>query len=596
MTSLIICAMETFQLSEKQFLIIHRIKIRAPPRTALKKLRIQICQAIPEIAEVDINVIVSEYCKFEYTYWFQPDNLYQHFVTVRDSLLEMSKDPIRYLWTHENPLFIRRKGKWTNEECFLLQSIFNNARQRPNFSLVSLCFPGRTGQQIYTKFCQMVGVNEITDARNLPKECRAQIDPLLNQIFLPSTEKILARTLTELALKGVQVTVDVIKCKAKELFELPWILAERATYQLFALNQKEITNQGEYTDEFIEKSRELEEIATGIFILNEDRDEVTVEESLNHFLQAHSLKIPEFSPYWIKTFSRRNRFSWRIAHYARRGAIDQRYVNDFIQILAKAISIYGENLVFNMDETSVRVNNGSTRSLAPIGMEEVVVDAKRNSKECFTVIGTCTLISCKPLVILTKGITEAATSKFRASDKTEVWPTGNQQGWMNEDMMIQYLNHLHFKYADTFPCALLLDCYKAHRTTRVKQEAQKLGIKLVYVPANGTGKYQPLDRRVFGIVKAKLRSLAKSKIFSDEERFSVITGHLMTAWDQITPQHLISAWSIPGLAEACRKLENKEKGAEIMDQLEDEIDEEMPDDEEEDFSFDSDSDDLDYRH
>lgn len=38
----------------------------------------------------------------------------------------------------------------------------------------------------------------------------------------------------------------------------------------------------------------------------------------------------------------------------------------------------------------------------------------------------------------------------------------------------------------------------------------------------------------------------------------------MIAFDQITPQHLIFAWSIPGLTEDCRKLENKEKKAEIV--------------------------------
>ena len=100
--------------------------------------------------------------------------------------------------------------------------------------------------------------------------------------------------------------------------------------------------------------------------------------------------------------------------------------------------------------------------------------------------------------------------------------------------MIKYLNHLHINYSDTFPCALLLDCYRAHRTDDVKEEVRKLGIKLIYVPSNGTGKYQPLDRRIFWILKSKLRSLAKSEIFSVDDLFASITNHLILAWDQIT--------------------------------------------------------------
>lgn len=94
MTSLIICAMETFQYSEEQFLIIHRIKISATPRTSLKKLLTQVFQAIPEFGEFDIDIIQPEYSNLEYTYCFQPNNLYQHFVSVKDSLLEMSIDLI----------------------------------------------------------------------------------------------------------------------------------------------------------------------------------------------------------------------------------------------------------------------------------------------------------------------------------------------------------------------------------------------------------------------------------------------------------------------------------------------------------------------
>lgn len=133
----------------------------------------------------------------------------------------------------------------------------------------------------------------------------------------------------------------------------------------------------------------MEVIANDIFNTEE---EAFVDQNFNESFKEFALKVPNFSPVWISSFGRRNRFSWRIAHYARRGSIDYNYVAKYITYVASAIALYGENLVFNIDETSCRINNGSKRSLAPITWEEVVVDARRNSKECFTVIGTCSLV------------------------------------------------------------------------------------------------------------------------------------------------------------------------------------------------------------
>lgn len=246
---------------------------------------------------------------------------------------------------------------------------------------------------------------------------------------------------------------------------------------------------------------------------------------------------------------KRNRLSWRTAHYARRGSIDKRYVEIFLELVAAGFNKNGEALVFNMDETSVRINNGSTRTLGKIELEEIVINAKRNEKECFSTIATCSLIEKKPLIILSKGTTELSTLKFRASDNPLVWETGNQQGWTNSNIMIQYLKELHSNWAKEFPCALLLDCYSAHRTKEVRKLAKQLKIELIYIPANGTGLFQSLDRRIFGIVKSKLRSFSKCSIYSGKDRFATITNLLIKAWSEVSKENLESAWNIPGLVE-----------------------------------------------
>lgn len=47
----------------------------------------------------------------------------------------------------------------------------------------------------------------------------------------------------------------------------------------------------------------------------------------------------------------------------------------------------------------------------------------------------------------------------------------------------------------------ILDVYRSHITESVKNEAKKLGINLIFVPACATGWLQPLDRGVFSVFK-----------------------------------------------------------------------------------------------
>ena len=142
------------------------------------------------------------------------------------------------------------------------------------------------------------------------------MDHHFNQTFLPSVEKWIAKDLTDLALKEVQVTMEEIQTREQTLYKQPLRVAERATYQLFILNKKRIYDYQNYVDEFIEKCRELEVIANDIFNTEE---EAFVDQNFNESFKEFALKVPNFSPVWISSFGRRNHFSWRIAHYARRG-------------------------------------------------------------------------------------------------------------------------------------------------------------------------------------------------------------------------------------------------------------------------------------
>lgn len=99
--------------------------------------------------------------------------------------------------------------------------------------------------------------------------------------------------------------------------------------------------------------------------------------------------------------------------------------------------------------------------------------------------------------------------------------------------------------------ALVLDVYKTHRVESVKEFAKSLNIKLIFVPACGTGDYQPLDRRIFGILKMHIRNdvIYQNDIRSGKDRFTVIKAALKRGWESISQKALESAWNIPFLEE-----------------------------------------------
>lgn len=75
------------------------------------------------------------------------------------------------------------------------------------------------------------------------------------------------------------------------------------------------------------------------------------------------------------------------------------------------------------------------------------------------------------------------------------------------------MKYVHKNLAHNNQCALILDVHPSHRTQKVTETAGRLKIELIYVPANGTGIFQPLDNKIYGILKSKLRAAANTKYF-----------------------------------------------------------------------------------
>jgi hypothetical protein len=87
------------------------------------------------------------------------------------------------------------------------------------------------------------------------------------------------------------------------------------------------------------------------------------------------------------------------------------------------------------------------------------------------------------------------------------------------------------------PIHLLLDSYSAHRTDDVKATVARLGTTLHYIPPGLKDEFQPLDRAVFGVLKAQAKRLFHA-------RFHANPYGRRTKPEAVAD--MITAWSLPG--------------------------------------------------
>ncbi len=570
-------------LSFEEYETIRRIKEESP-KESFKHLESKIIKNSPRLRLFSHKKIQEMYTEYQNMFLFFRENPYEYFSSEHgiEELVKLAHSPSNYLHANAYPFSKERKYlKWSFEENQLLIKIINEATLPINFTLLPICFPGRNAQQIYAHYKDLLKKAEVKEVKHefeyMP------FDICMHRYFLPHTENIIANELIDLFTNGKQITQDIIISKAKFYYYLPWVLAERIAYQKFKEDGKEIYNHGEYTEDFLSFSSHIKDQLQLVLIDDEGDLDISI---ANTAIQKHKIPRPVFTKSWVSSFLKRNRLSWRKGHFARRGVIDQEYAKLYIIKLAQSIIKFGFTYVYNLDETSICVVNNSTRTVAPIGMDQIIINSTANIKECFTAIGLCSRIQTFPLVIITKGTTERCCQKFNIREPTQVWMSGNDKAWMNEDVMLRYLSYMYEKITLGQPCALVLDCFKAHCTKKVKKAAKLYSIELIFVPANGTSDYQPLDRRIFGVVKSKLRSLAGSRIFAGKDRYEMVCKDLIHSWNEITSDNLNSAWKLKNLDEIIEKIT---KG-EIVDDDEDDW---FPD-EDDIFDWESDTDDDDF--
>jgi hypothetical protein len=80
----------------------------------------------------------------------------------------------------------------------------------------------------------------------------------------------------------------------------------------------------------------------------------------------------------------------------------------------------------------------------------------------------------------------------------------------------------------------------------VKAEAARLGIRLYFIPAGFTDELQPLDRYVFGVLKAMCRRMFHrfTEVVNDTVRKPDAVEFMVAAWEEVDENVMRKEWGI----------------------------------------------------
>lgn len=494
-----------------------------------------------------------KYCfshiKAKQNMFFGTDN-YSNFLHLIDNLKGYLKSDYYQNMNKVQLGNIQRIGPWSESEerhlkFILIEGSFNSqifsvtskTKESINWVKVARYIPERTGKSIYDKYKRMIksGDFQKIEKRRIQKTNGNKIfNLLIHRALNNQQENELLSKILSMINGGQEITVADVSTIARQIFYSPLSLATKAAVFSY-LNNKEwpFDTDGDINiPNFEEIVGSLLEMATS------DPDELMRRYGIRHF----NASLP-----WVYKYLKRHFLTFKEAHYERRGAIKNSEVQRFLEELADAIAEYGENLVLNMDETCIRTFNPRRKQIAQKGKDTIKLSKdKLNEKEGTTYIAILPMNPQikMPFVIVASGRSELCEEKFKIENNND-YCLHSTTGWTNEAVMIKYLRWLS-QQMNGQKFALILDVFRAHKKQAVLEEAAKLNIKLIFVPSCGTGVYQPLDRKIFGIVKAKLRK-ESCNVKSDENRFRKIHSLMCTIWEEISDKAINSAWDIPDL-------------------------------------------------
>jgi hypothetical protein len=255
----------------------------------------------------------------------------------------------------------------------------------------------------------------------------------------------------------------------------------------------------------------------------------------------------ECSRSFMRAFRERHRYSLRRPNLKRRPTVNEEQAQEFIRKVQGLLKKYPADRIINVDETNWRTVASGFLTWGLKGADSVQCNIDNDDKEGVTVIGAINAAGEKlPLTVIGKGKTLRCLAAYDLKD--DVWKSHSESGWTTSNVMCGYFAQLRQKlFPDADPVLVILDTYAAHRSAEVREVAALWGIDLVFIPPGCTDRLQPLDRKVFGVLKSYARQQWPRHYhatFGQKIKRSEIAQNLVHAWSRISDQTIENAWDI----------------------------------------------------
>lgn len=260
---------------------------------------------------------------------------------------------------------------------------------------------------------------------------------------------------------------------------------------------------------------------------------------------------PKFSDHWKERFERRQGLTERVPHMKKRSDPKDNIVACFLQDFELAQMQYPKSHIYNVDETSWRIVNGKLKTVCMRGSDEVRVEVGFDVKEAVTVMAGCSADGKKlPLMLIATGTTERCEDKYRQDPRLRryidksIFIDHTSGGWADADFAKRYIKFVHKAVKKDY-IYLIWDLHASHRSESVKEYAPTKKVYLSFIPAGQTGTWQPLDRRLFGIIKKqakmKFEELAMRKDLRDIDMIDALVI-FVNIWNNLDEAQIRSSW------------------------------------------------------
>lgn len=207
---------------------------------------------------------------------------------------------------------------------------------------------------------------------------------------------------------------------------------------------------------------------------------------------------PEFSSRWLERFKKRYHISLRIRH-GEAGSIPDS-AEDEMRALQTVAGEFQEEDIYNMDETGLFWKMIPSRGLLSQSYPGLKREKARISL-CFCVNATGS--DRLPVWIIGKAKTPRALRNVSISTMGGRW-RWNKKAWMNTTIMCEWLQEFYQHIGSTRQVLLTMDNLSAHYSA-IETNPPPSNIRICWLPANSTSRYQPLDQGIIQNFKACYR-------------------------------------------------------------------------------------------